>query len=247
MERGICKLCGEEKDLVEAHIFPDFIYKELGEERVRIKMRTPKYPKQKLLEESEDKKGFFDKNILCKNCDGVIINRPETYSNNNFFSKKPCHINNWFEYHLDDYKKLKLFFLSILYRCAISTQFKKEFQTIQRNLTSSEIEILKDSILGKNEDLDFLTCIILQVDSSVPIKDRGWVTAVSTGKSFLIMLPRHVVFLYKNYNDVPSHWTHFVLNSNRVKCGILNQSKFDRFQNSVVGVMKQAVENSMKK
>jgi hypothetical protein len=128
----ICQLCKTEKRLIRrSHIIPDFMYNGLFNEKHFIadfdltgKRDTRLYPN-----------GFYDSNILCKECDNILIGRLESYAKVvlfggkgkrsdyheiaqeiDIFGNKILHVKNI------DYKRFKLFLLSVLWRASISKQ-----------------------------------------------------------------------------------------------------------------------------
>lgn len=117
----ICKLCLEEKELINSHIIPEFLYnyKTLYDHKNRI----TEYNEDREKQAKFIQKGFRDSNILCADCDGKIIgDKYEKYSKENFYDKLYCLINkNEKEYKMIiDYSKIKIFFLSMIWRMSIS-------------------------------------------------------------------------------------------------------------------------------
>lgn len=144
----ICKLCKKECELLKkSHIIPNFLYKPIKGDDGEF------YALSSFKNKIDTKKvytGYFEKNILCKNCDNKIINEYETYFSN--IVKKLEHrklnvvekvnVNNvkYIEISPVDYTNTKLFFLSILWRASISTL--NEFSRIKLR-TENEEEIRK--------------------------------------------------------------------------------------------------------
>ena len=132
----VCNLCRINKDLQrKSHIIPEFFYNEsnLFHEHHNLKA----YDLRKYLETGEiklilknQKSGFYDQYILCKECDGVILNKYETYGREFFYSEDLSNEHRlllrrtpkYIECLNADYKLLKLLFLSILWRSDISKQ-----------------------------------------------------------------------------------------------------------------------------
>lgn len=119
---GICKFCGEEKKLVDAHIIPKNFYLERKKDRyLCINSKTCKYTIQQ--------KGGYDSNILCGDCDNHILGEfdKEGYRIllGDFSKYKYEYLHPQKIYQLDnscyDYHKLRKFFISILWRASIST------------------------------------------------------------------------------------------------------------------------------
>jgi hypothetical protein len=135
---GICKLCGIKTTLLkESHILPDFIYRDLkmyNNDHImhRIVVKKPTVPENKTRTLPT---GEYEGGILCSNCDNVIIGSYETYAKKAMFGgelpvKESPIIQNFFTQqnikysHCQniDYRKFKLFLLSILWRMCISSR-----------------------------------------------------------------------------------------------------------------------------
>jgi hypothetical protein len=119
-----CKLCGCDKKLVDAHIIPRSFHEPLkqgGETPIIITSKPGVYPKQSHI-------GVYDKEIVCEACEAIFS--PWDDYGHKFLTQKledarfigsngerlaynfgPC-----------DYKNLKLFFLSVLWRAGASKQ-----------------------------------------------------------------------------------------------------------------------------
>lgn len=123
----ICQLCLEDKNLIKnSHIIPNFMYKGIfGESRKLANVILNDISKV-----TYHQTGFKDRDILCSNCDNVIIGRLERYACNYLFNKHdsidaeiipsdgehlPC-----IRYKNLEYTTLKLFFLSILWKSHLS-------------------------------------------------------------------------------------------------------------------------------
>lgn len=140
----ICKFCGQEKKLIDAHIIPKNFYLERKKDRyLCINSKTCKYTIQQ--------KGGYDSNILCGDCDNHILGEFDKEGYRILFSDfskyKYEYLHPQRIYQLDnscyDYRKLRKFFISILWRASISKL--EEWSNI--NLGGYEkkaLEILKD-------------------------------------------------------------------------------------------------------
>lgn len=152
----ICCLCGLEKQLVKAHIIPIKLYKPIREASSSelssrqapniYSVGTEQKPKQ-------IQSGIYDLSILCKECDGDLIGPWDNYGQT--FLLSPSSPENYLidnvgktaAYRIDkfDYKQLKLFFMSMLWRAAITNN--EFFNPIK--LGSCE-EKLKNMILAND-------------------------------------------------------------------------------------------------
>ncbi|QNN44484.1 hypothetical protein [Pedobacter roseus] len=159
MKNGICKLCLEEKPLIgKSHIYPQFLYQGVFDETNRTVLQYLKNDGHQFFQT-----GFYDKYILCECCDNVILGSLERYAALVFYNphttnsvsitetreRKDLTVMN---VQNIDYKKFKLFVLSLLWRAHISTNgFFKEVDV-------SQIEPQLRSMLFNNElanDKDF--------------------------------------------------------------------------------------------
>lgn len=132
---GICKLCLKEKELVESHIIPKFMFKGMKDEKkaffeITYNLDTAESKKQK--KQKED----FDRNILCADCDNRIIGGYEDYAKKSMYGenldpkiapvcKNYINPGDGIEYSVCkniDYGKFKLFLLSLLWRASITTR-----------------------------------------------------------------------------------------------------------------------------
>ncbi|HOF77225.1 MAG TPA: hypothetical protein PL134_09035 [Smithellaceae bacterium] len=142
-----CKLCGENKKLIKAHIIPAAFFRPLSTTNKAPEIFSNTngvFPKR-------SPTGIYDKDILCEQCDRCI-GLWDDYANKiliqNFSEKCAVyHKGIKVAYKIDnyDYKKLKLFFISLLWRALIS---EREFY--KRINISSHEQNLKDMIINKN-------------------------------------------------------------------------------------------------
>ena len=119
-----CKFCGNESALIEAHIIPAGLFRRLRQGKKSLEMITNKageYTKK-------SPTGVYDKTIVCSKCENIWqewdnyaqliladkpLNGRVRYHNN----KRICYIVNNYEY-----RKLKLFFISMVWRASVSSQ-----------------------------------------------------------------------------------------------------------------------------
>lgn len=118
---GICKFCGQEKKLIDAHIIPKNFYLMRKKDRyLSINSKTCKYTIQQ--------KDGYDSNILCGDCDNHILGEFDKEGYRILFSDfskyKYEYLHSQRIYQLDnscyDYRKLRKFFISILWRASIT-------------------------------------------------------------------------------------------------------------------------------
>lgn len=128
MKKGLCKLCLQNKELCrESHIIPQFMYKFIAGDNNLIVFLDSKKSRFKY-------NGEYEGGILCQDCDTGIIGKLESYAADLLYGKLPgtrapktelidgqeCivmgHEQNY------DYRRFKLFLLSVLWRASISTR-----------------------------------------------------------------------------------------------------------------------------
>lgn len=187
---GICKLCHNEKDVIKrSHLFPNFMYKGIPDEKNRMYVLSSKDPKERKTVQT----GAIDKYILCADCDNRILGQLERYANNSFFSKPYLTTSEGFVQLKPntgvsiiacsnlDYSRFKLFLESLLWRASVSshvmfTDFK---------LSGEQEEQLRQSLLNHQplEETSFpcavMTCEISDVLTDFVVVDpykKGMVT-----------------------------------------------------------------------
>jgi hypothetical protein len=118
---GVCRGCNQEKDLIEAHIIPESFFREIdtpGESSILVEGKKESYIKRR-------PKGVYDKNILCMSCE-KRFQKCDEYAQLLLLKSHPkrkyCLDQNggYFFYESYDYKLLKRFVISLLWRASIS-------------------------------------------------------------------------------------------------------------------------------
>lgn len=168
-----CKLCGEEKPLLKkSHIFPEFLHRELYDEKQRLMKINLMVEPHGIGKVSKLPKGEYEQNLLCQECDGNRIGSFESYVGKILSNaempeeqKPECEkIENeeGFEFlriNNIDYKLLKLFLLSILWRASISK--RQTFREVSLGLYEEKIRMK----LFENEP---------STDNDIPIVVLSW-------------------------------------------------------------------------
>jgi hypothetical protein len=144
----ICCYCRQDKKLlIKAHIIPEGFFRRIREGQIPLKILTNKpgkYPKKSPI-------GVYDPNILCNECE-KIFGGWDDYAQK-LLADEPLHgkpiqygtqSTGW-EVSEYDYTRLKLFFISLLWRASVS----KDAFYQKVNLGSFE-EKAKDLIAQKN-------------------------------------------------------------------------------------------------
>jgi hypothetical protein len=153
---GECKLCKKSSVLRKSHILPEFMYQNLYDKDVRrfysltVNLDEAKNSKQKI-----EQKGIREY-LLCNECE-VLLSKYENYAAETLYgknSKNKSYITSssqtpdlqyfTYEYAGFDYKKMKIFLLSILWRIIISKTF------VTPTISNDTVERLRIAI--SNED-----------------------------------------------------------------------------------------------
>ena len=119
----ICKLCGHDKPLIRAHIFPNWAYRYLKQDNHLIQLTN-------VVKSRKIQSGYWDSNILCRECDGDVIGKYDTYASQ-FFEQDFATMITVFSklgrkdervYHVKefDYPKLFIFIISLFWRASIT-------------------------------------------------------------------------------------------------------------------------------
>lgn len=165
-----CRLCNISTDFGKSHIIPEsfFLHNRAGDEKPVIASNSDIFhPKIRPI-------GEYDKKILCKGCEKVF-NPWDDYGKRLLLD----YFNNYHEirenneilgYRIDsyDYKKLKLFLISILWRAGISGQ-----SFFQKILLGPHENILREMICnnnpGKCDDYAIQIFRFSEISYTVPI------------------------------------------------------------------------------
>jgi hypothetical protein len=156
-----CKLCLQERELCDSHIIPEFFYKPIYDQKHHLNYKP--FDPNNLPKKQFEQKGIREK-LLCLDCE-TKLSRYEKYVSE-IYDKKllaiPKNINKVTVIKLDgiNYHKFKLFQLSILWRCGITSQ---EMFSI---ILGSHQEILRNMILDDNPgEPDDYGCILSAIVS----------------------------------------------------------------------------------
>lgn len=131
---GKCNLCNKTKELQQkSHVIPDFFYREnnlFHEHHNLVSIDLIKFLEtgDKIVISNKQKSGEYDLYKFCKDCDSQILGRYESYGREFLYSTElpkgkeliVSMKNEYIECSNANYKKLKLLFLSILWRASLS-------------------------------------------------------------------------------------------------------------------------------
>ena len=143
-QKCLCKFCGEKKKLIDAHIVPKAFYTHFVPNRTNILKIQSDIPY-----ELRCPAGFYDKNILCAECDrklGVYDQEAQKLFLSDI-SKYKRQEGNFSAYGIPagifDYKKLKLFFISMLWRASISSNDSFKFVKLGDKFEAMALKVLR--------------------------------------------------------------------------------------------------------
>ncbi len=197
----ICKLCLNEKPLIKAHIIPNFLYKEIfNDDHFLYEVDSSSLRNRKKLYT-----GYFDKNIVCKECDGNIIGSYEHYASKSVFGKIGAEnivyreygngIKDYFYTNID-YTKFKLFLLSMLWKASVSNlSYCKRV-----NLGVMHEEAIRLMLLNSNpkDTLDYPVTIMKLENKAIPNKLIGdFVKSKSNAHTSYLIALNDYLFKYE--------------------------------------------------
>ena len=136
----LCKLCGNNKKLIEAHIIPRAfsrdVQKSFGKTQIQLIQEGKENRKAPVL-------GYFDKEILCETCDGDIGKWEEDLID--LFRKG-------YQNHPYNYSSIKLAILSILWKAHITTNPAFEGVKLGSFWENKLRDFIKNGSAGSPED-----------------------------------------------------------------------------------------------
>jgi hypothetical protein len=120
-----CRWCGEERQLIRAHIIPRAFYDDVRGDTDKVLMLSPDKSKYTTVTQS----GVFDSNILCAECDGAlgkldeygytIFRRIPTDQNDLVIDRDRMPIG--YNLRCEDVQRALKFLLSVLWRASLAT------------------------------------------------------------------------------------------------------------------------------
>jgi hypothetical protein len=161
----LCKLCGKEKKLVRAHVIPKSLWKPLFHDgqTPQTNSATP------IFNEKKPSVGVYDTGILCAQCESIfspwddyaqklLLSKPteEQYIIKN--GQKIAYVE-----IVIDYAKLKLFFISLLWKAAVSNHYF--FSRV--NIGSFEPQLRRMILKGDPGEPDTFAVLIAKYEERV--------------------------------------------------------------------------------
>ena len=182
MKKSVCKLCLNVKELCrESHIIPKFLYRYISGENSSLIYMDKIHSKIKYNSE-------YEGNILCEDCESFIIGKLDTYASKYLYSKSSNNQSTQQTERKDDrdivikkndpnydYRRFKLFWLSVLWRASISSRLF--FSRIK--LPTAVEEDLRKRILSGNPGTsdEYPIFINLPPLINMPDGNKGFITA----------------------------------------------------------------------
>ncbi len=120
-----CKFCGNESKLIDAHVIPAGFFRRINRQgKKALEMLTNREGEHK----KRAPKGVYDKTIVCKKCESIwqewdtyaqqlLADTPLNGRARYIGNKQICYVVDNY-----DYRRLKLFFISVLWRASVSSQ-----------------------------------------------------------------------------------------------------------------------------
>lgn len=182
---GVCKLCLETRPLLNtSHIIPDFLYEPLYDHKHRLILAQPNPESGSVEQVRSPRTAPYDGGLLCATCDNERIGSYEQYVARLLFGKGPelsppprivfnPSQRGGGTLQIDDYdfRRLKLFFMSIVWRAHHSRQaffdevnlgpYEKVFRAHLMNGTAPVAENFPVYLIGWN-DSAFPTNVVMK-------------------------------------------------------------------------------------
>ena len=177
---GTCNLCGVKKKLIKAHLIPKFLFQEL----YTGFSRRSRYP-------VKTSTGEYNSKILCAECDNGRFSFFENFACKTLFYPKgtqPTFIEvKRGVYSLKnkvDYRKIDLFFISILWKYSISSQ-----ADFNKSILGTYQDYAKQAIL--NENFDYHKYFVITILHYYDVEDLRFALSKKTrieGRNFYILI-----------------------------------------------------------
>ena len=206
---GQCKYCGKTTNLIDAHIIPESFFRDIDPSRSGLRMYSAtegQYPKRSPI-------GVYDKGILCQECEDkfapfddyaarLLLQRDFQRES---IDDEEGHLGYFI---LDvDYRRLKLFGLSVLWRAAISSQDYFNYVELGSHFLALD-RMVKDLNPGVPQDFSLLIWEELFPDNKV-IMIKGYRTRILDGLRFYAIPMGRFVLLIKadrrNIEDIENN------------------------------------------
>lgn len=205
----ICKLCGENKNLINAHLIPKWVYKHIAKVDNKYDLILVEKGKQK-----RAPIGTYDQNILCKECDN-FIGEYDDYAKKVILDKEPEKVKEGLYLIKDvDIERFAIFLLSVAWRESISIKdessrvkigpYEDKIRNIliDRKLENNKLSISDYSfILGKFK-VGKLPDVVVNRNIQIPHSQK-----IQGINVFVLYLPgAYKIFLKLDQRQLPSEF-----------------------------------------
>ncbi len=224
----ICKLCLKEKPLIKAHIIPDFLYKNLGlyeaDSKGQGRIHVARIQNNRFYYNPKGiSDGEYDQNILCSNCDNVVLQAYEDYAKKVLFDgnyKLPEFQHEYIkdsslgcEYGLFknvDYTKFKLFLLSIFWRASISARVFSGEVKFGEKINEGIRKMLFDK--DPKDPEDFCTILYFLNEPDITLKLMTNFKKIENNNStrYAFIAGGMIFKFFLNKNDIPENHKPFI-------------------------------------
>jgi hypothetical protein len=186
----MCALCHKSKELMNSHIIPEFMYTHLYDEKHRFSVLTTASSGRNRIEQS----GLREK-LLCGPCE-LKFSKLEDYASLVFKKDVPGVAirseGSVVSVTGIDYKKFKLFLLSILWRASVST--KKFFENV--DLGPHQGQLQKMLIEERPGDYDEYACFIWRLHNG-PDEAAGLMMQPTKGRAYGIPIYNFILLGFR--------------------------------------------------
>jgi hypothetical protein len=152
-----CRLCLRERELLDSHIIPEFLYRPGYDDKHRMEVLEESRPSPRLIQ-----KGLRQE-LLCQQCENLLANTYEDYFSSLWYLRGTLpDSSDGSNVHLDklDYTQFKLFHLSILWRASISTL--APFSQVSLGISEETLRLmLLNSQPGTKDDFQIFGVLLL--------------------------------------------------------------------------------------
>ena len=208
-----CKLCGLNNKLIKAHIIPASFFRPLRSgQKPPLLIRAGDYVKRAPT-------GVYDKTILCENCEpkfGIWDDYAQNLLIQNFQNARIVERDgDVYGYVFDgfDYDKLKLFFISILWRASISSL--KFYNGVELNVFE---DVAKDHIKNNNpgtiDDFSVMLAHFDELDGQRSILNPQR-TRIGNINFYLFYLTGFVAYIKVDKRNISGNQRKFILSPGR--------------------------------
>ena len=200
----ICRLCREDQNLKKSHIIPEFFYKQIYDSKHRLHLRKS----GKLVRGRPLQKGITE-NLLCEGCEQQL-SRNEKYVCDVLFGGTQIGIQRFQNkrvYSNLDYTKVRLFFLSLIWRMSVAS---KHAMWKKVNLGPHE-ELVRQMVHSKNpgEPWEYGFLCIVPLFNGQPMEDwlldPDWVRS-EWGRMYRLVVGGCLYLFHISNQRLPEQW-----------------------------------------